>query len=598
MMLRDLCDLYDLKRESSPDDIAPRHWCQMSVGYELVLAEEGRVVSCIPLVGEDDGRARKLVVPMAYITRSGQKPVPGFLCDDAQHVFGVGKNKFRMDLRAMHEHLAREILGGLDDSGACAYLRMLKLYSGETLPEICAAVMGPDVGPGSSEKENANLKTNMVFRLQGDSRWLHERTAIANAWNRYAVEQESRFSWGACLVLGKSAPQAKLFPQVSGLIGAQSAGAALVSCNADAFSSYGQKIAAVQSISQEAAEKAGKALNYLLKDDRHHIRMGDDYICFWTDSKEAPADEYLALWLGADETRGEDAEQRDAVQAALKQLSLGMSPLRVPSSTRYYVMGIAPYQARLAVRFYQTGTLGELEQKVALFLRDTKMDGVKPCSLKKFLEQTAVQGESRNLPKSLTTSCMRTLLDGTSFPDALEREIILRTRVDRGSRTNWDMGRRAAILRACLLRKERAGRFAGSSGTERRITVALNEENENQGYLLGRLFALLDKVQADALGNVNAGIRDRYMGAASTTPARVFPQLLKMAQHHISKSEYGARIDGLVQRVISKVDDSGFPKTLSYDDQGEFYIGFYQQREALYKRSQKSTALGAAEESE
>ena len=587
MMLRDLCDLFDLKQQSDPNAIPPRYWCRMSVGFEVTVDLDGTVVSCIPLAADGAKRLPKFVVPMAYVTRSGQKPAPGFRCAEAQHVFRVGESKSRDELRQMHLSLAEEVLSGVDDDGARAYLRMLHHYGSGVLPRSCVEAMGEDAPPGSAGKDNPNLKSNIVFRLLADDTLLHDRPAIANAWNDHARSQEWQSDPGACLVLGKVAPKAKLFPQVSGLAGAQSAGAALISCNADAFSSYGQKIATVGSISQEAAEKAGGALNYVLKDDEHHMRVGDDHVCYWADSSDPAIDECLVLFFDPDGIQ-EDVKTRDAVQDALVKMSRGLPPAQVPPDTRYFVMGIAPYQARLAVRFYQVGSFGDLERNVTQFLRDTQMDGVKFCSLKRYLEQTAVQGDSKNLPKSLTTSCVRALFNGSAFPDALEREIILRMRADHGTKNLWDMGRRAAILKAYLLRKYRSGDTGCGEDTERRLTVALNEENENQGYLLGRLFALLDKVQADAIGDVNAGVRERYMGAASTTPARVFPQLLRMAQHHISKSEWGGRIDTLVQRVLSKVDDGGFPRTLSYDDQGEFYIGFYQQREALYKKSDKS----------
>lgn len=606
MILKNLCDLFDLKRQAAPDAIPPRHWCRMSVGYELTLDQDGAIVSCVPLATTEQ-RVQKLVVPMAYVTRSGQKPVPGFLCDDAQHVFGVGKNKFREELRLMHERLAEDVLSDVDDDGARAYLSMLRRYGAGVLPRQCEETMGEDVGPDSGERENPNLKSNLVFRFLSDGSILHERALIIEIWNRYAEAIEQGSEQSACLVLGKVVPRAKLFPQVSGLAGAQSAGAALVSCNADAFSSYGQKIATVGSISQEAAEKAGSALNYVLKDDSHHMRLGDDYICYWTNSSDSVTDDCLAFFFESDgigdsnaiiSSRGENIEVRDAVQEALRQMARGLPPVNIPSDTKYYVMGIAPYQSRLAVRFYQVGNFGGLERNITLFLRDTRMDGVRLYSLKRYLEQTAAHGESKNLSRSLITSSVRALLDGTAFPDSLAKEIILRTRADHGSRSPFDMGKRAAILRAYLLRKSRNAGQSVREDAERRLTVALNEENDNQGYLLGRLFALLDKVQVDALGDVNAGIRERYMSAASTTPARVFPQLLKLAQHHISKSAWGGRIDGLVQEVVSKIDNEGFPKTLSYDDQGEFYIGFYQQHEALYKKSKKSDGIAKADTAE
>jgi CRISPR-associated protein Csd1 len=581
MILSDLYDLYDLKQETDPNAMPPRHWCPMNVAYELVINADGEVLSCIPLTNDSGKLGLRLVVPMAYVSRSGQKPAPGFLCDDAQHVFGIGENKFRSTLRKMHEDLHKHVLQGVDDEGARAYLSMLEKYPTGALPEPCAEFLSSDP------------KSNMVFRLLGDSSYLQDRPGIRAAWNHYAESLEQQQESGVCLVTGKIAPRAKLFPQVTGLPGAKSSGAALVSCNADAFCSYGQKVSTAGPISAEAAEKAGAALSYVLKDSRHYVKLGDDFVCFWTNAANPVIDDCLAFYAdpdGIDENnsviaaRGEDVSVRDAVQESLRLLAKGKPPITIPPDTQYYMLGIAPYQARLSVRFFETGSLGSLQKNVQLFLNDTEMVGARYCSLREYLAQTAAQGEGKNIPKSLITSSMRALLHGTAFPETLLRDIVMRTRVDHASRKSWDMGTRAAILRACLIRKDRLLGTEQGREKERELTVALNENNTNQGYLLGRLFALLEKVQADAIGSVNAGIRDRYMGAASTTPARVFPQLLRLAQHHISKSEYGARIDRIVAQVMGSVNDQGFPRTLSYDDQGEFYIGYYQQKEALYQK--------------
>lgn len=127
--------------------------------------------------------------------------------------------------------------------------------------------------------------------------------------------------------------------------------------------------------------------------------------------------------------------------------------------------------------------------------------------------------------------------------------------------------------------------------------MSLNEDNANIGYLLGRLFAILEKAQQDAVPGANSTIRDRFIGSASATPARVFPQLLKTAQHHISKAEYGANIDRRLQEVVSRIDsENGFPATLSYDDQGQFFIGYYQQKQALYMKKATRVAVGNEEE--
>ena len=157
-------------------------------------------------------------------------------------------------------------------------------------------------------------------------------------------------------------------------------------------------------------------------------------------------------------------------------------------------------------------------------------------------------------------------------------------RVDKGynsrnGKKREAMHLRVPMLKACLLRW---ARLQHDETTERSLTVALNKDNDNKGYVLGRLFAALEKAQRDALGqNINATIRDRYIGSASTTPARVFPQLLKLAQHHISKSEYGGA-ERAIESIMSKIDgEEGFPATLSLSEQGQFYIGYYQQKAAF-----------------
>jgi CRISPR-associated protein Csd1 len=144
---------------------------------------------------------------------------------------------------------------------------------------------------------------------------------------------------------------------------------------------------------------------------------------------------------------------------------------------------------------------------------------------------------------------------------------------------------RAAGIKACLLRQ---ARIYGQIEKEGVIGMSLNEENTNSGYLLGRLFALLERAQEKALGgNLNATIRDRYFGSASATPAAVFPILLRLSQHHLSKDEYGFVIDKKIREVVNLLDgDTGFPRHLNINDQGFFMLGYYQQKQAFYSKKE------------
>lgn len=125
--------------------------------------------------------------------------------------------------------------------------------------------------------------------------------------------------------------------------------------------------------------------------------------------------------------------------------------------------------------------------------------------------------------------------------------------------------------------------------------MSLDRDEQNQGYRLGRLFAVLEKAQNDALGKVNAPLRERYIGAASARPGLVFPQLLKTAQFHVSKSaKQRPGYDVLFSRLMGEIMDgmTVFPPILSLEDQGRFMLGYYHQNNALYH---KKTADDAEE---
>lgn len=168
---------------------------------------------------------------------------------------------------------------------------------------------------------------------------------------------------------------------------------------------------------------------------------------------------------------------------------------------------------------------------------------------------------------------MRSVLTGMPYPMALYNSILTRIRADQ------EINRiRVSIIKAYLVRRFR---FYNRT-SEVVLTMSLNAENRNAGYLLGRLFALLEKAQENANPGINSTIRDRYFGTASASPGSVFPILLRLAQHHIAKAEYGRLMDRRIEGVVSLIDH--FPAHLNLEDQGQFVLGYYQQRQALFKK--------------
>ena len=176
------------------------------------------------------------------------------------------------------------------------------------------------------------------------------------------------------------------------------------------------------------------------------------------------------------------------------------------------------------------------------------------------MRQTA--RDVKDVPPLLAGAFSRSILLGTRYPQSLLSGVIRRIRADR--MINYF---RAALIKAILMRNYNL-----------EVPVMLDENRPDVGYQLGRLFAVLEKAQEDAHGKVNATIKDRYFGAASTTPQSVFPQLLRLSQHHLRKLEGGRKVNAerMLQSIIGRMEK--FPRILDLEGQGEFAIGYYHQR--------------------
>lgn len=111
----------------------------------------------------------------------------------------------------------------------------------------------------------------------------------------------------------------------------------------------------------------------------------------------------------------------------------------------------------------------------------------------------------------------------------------------------------------------------------------LDPENPSVAYRLGRLFATLEKIQEEASPGLNATIRERYYGAASSTPVAVFTTLMRLKNHHLAKLSNKGRavnFEKLLAQIMSGIDD--FPRHMPLQDQGRFAIGYYHQRQDFF----------------
>lgn len=596
MIVKELNNLYE-RYAADPEKyghMPPEGMSAEKVFWEIVLSESGELKNvrsfCHGRDGENGNEYRVMLVPRPLNERRSSNVKPYFLCDTAEYLLGLGSaKKKRNESRELHEN----ILKHCDDFAADA----VRKFFSQNLP------MGEwDAGrlEDALSFKKANNKSNLlVFYVEsstGEGSFAHERLSVIDAWDIYRAEHPESYSIGRCSVSGNKSILARVFLTVTGFPGAQPSGASLVSFNCESFCSYGETVKEhTVGISEQTAFRAGTALKMLLSNQDHKIHFGDEktpnaVFTFWSDRPAPDEDELLrTIILGPP---SEDDATVNRVQDALKSIKDG-SPFGeiLDASVRYYVLGISPNAARLSVRFFATATLGELAEHHGQYLRDIDMVNVRATSLFQLIRQCAVQGKYKNIPSTLVSPCMQAMLTGCRFPRSLLSALLSRMRADHGSyevdgKAYKITDQRVSLIKACLVRDRRLSGILVTRESE--IGMALNRDNASVGYLLGRLFAVMERAQSEALGITNATIRDKYIGSASVTPARVMPTLMHGCQNHLSdlrKKKPGLNVileKELDEIVGRKLSDNPYPGTLSMGEQGEFFIGYYQERVDLW----------------
>jgi CRISPR-associated protein Csd1 len=555
------------------------------ISYALVVAKNGSVQDVMPLVAQRGRRteATRMPVPRPVIRTSGV--AANFLWDKTAYVLGVKRdpNDKAKWVEAPREHAAfrklhEELLATSDDEGLGAVLAVLARW---TPSDVASVLRDPDI-----------LDANVVFRLDGDRGFVHDRPAAREIWAGHLASLSG--ADGLCLVTGATAPLARLHPSLKGVRGAQSSGASIVSFNLDAFTSFGKDQGLNAPVSEQAAFAYTTALNHLLRPGDHNrqrLQVGDATTVFWAEAASAAgeaaaeaAEDLFGSLLAppAEDALGEKATGR--LRAILEKVAAGR-PLQeidpaLDPGTRCFVLGLAPNASRLSVRFWQVDDLGTLVARLGEHWHDLAIEP-RPWKMApepwRLVRETAPQGKAENVPPTLAGETMRSILTGGHYPETLFASVVMRCRTDRELN-----GIRAAILKACLVRADR------KAGRKESVSVSLDTQETNAGYRLGRLFAVLESIQRTALGPVNASIRDRYYGAASATPGAVFPVLLRTAGHHLANVRKGdkTKLAGWFEREIGEIMDgigTSLPRNLAIADQGRFAIGYYHQRYGRHK---------------
>lgn len=425
----------------------------------------------------------------------------------------------------------------------------------------------------------------MSFRLHGDVDLVCQRPAVVNAALNVTADADDRLAM--CLVTGNEAPVQRLHASIKGVWGAQSSGANIVSFNARAFESYGKTERQGENapVSQAAAFAYTTALNHLLrKDSSQRIQVGDASTVFWAD--RASEFESVAADIFGEPPKDDPDQGAHAVQALFSAMQTGKHG-GLDEGNRFHVLGLAPNAARISIRFYHCLKLDELGKCIEQYFKDLELvrgqyDPQYP-SLFRLLAAVALQNKADNIPPNLGGAIIDAVFAG---PDVPYPSLWLNAAVGRCRAEQNVNYLRAAAIKACLNRQiRRASASSPNLSPEKEFTPMLDLANHNPGYRMGRLFAALEKIQEEASPGLNATIRDRYYGAASSTPVAVFTTLLRLKNAHLKKLsiERAMWFEKLLGEILNPVAD--FPKHMPLPDQGRFALGYYHQRQAFFTKT-------------
>lgn len=580
MILQALVSYYeDLKRSGK---IAVPGWEKARISFGLNLDYDGRVIGLLPLKVTPDNGKKMTEVPQLIEVPQPVKRSSGiranFLCDNSTYLLGVDeKGKPEKSIQCFEEcrKLHHKILDAVQTPAARAILGYFDTWRPALFEEY------PFL-----EDNRKELMAGANILLYVDGETVLKDKSIRQAWQENYDQSESALR-GVCSVTGKETSLANLHPTIKGVYGAQAMGTSLVSFNAPAFCSYEKEQGANASIGEYAAFAYGAALNELLRDREHVKTIGDTTVVYWVEGGEKVYQKLTCAALFGVEEEGITNQDLGAIFAKVS----GGEEVRIEEETlqmekHFYVLGLAPNAARLAVRFFHVDSFGNILKNIAAHYDRLKIvrpqnDEFEMLPIWKLMSETVNKNARDKSPSpQMAADTLQAILTGRTYPASLLNHTMLRIRAERRVTRG-----RAAIIKAYYLKNKNRD----CSEEEGVLEMELNEKSTNMPYTLGRLFAVLEQIQQTANPTINATIKDKYFNAAASTPAHIFPILINLAQKHLRKLNEGQKkyFDKQIGE-LSVVIGEEYPVRMNLPQQGAFQLGYYCQTQKRYQKKEET----------
>ncbi len=542
------------------------------IGFLIVIDKNGKFLRFEDR-RIDKKQAQKFLVKK-HVGRTSAL-IANHLYDNSGYVFGYSEkgdvtaqyNTFKEKVRSIYEHHP-------DNKDVLAVNKFYQQEQSAILSQMQKDSLWPEI-----EKNLSKKYSFFSFLIQGDTKIVAEKEELLDddSDNKPTGEQ-------VCLVSGKKGTIVEV--TTATMIPGSQAVAKLVSFQTSSgYDSYGKSKGGNAPISEESEFAYTTALNHLLRSEsRNKFMVGTRTFVFWASKSDEAGqkaeDSFFALF-GFNDNIDDPNRNIEQVRKVFKSIYTG--ELRTTSDDIFYILGLAPNSARIAVTYWAEIPIRKFAETICrhfddMEVIDTRNEKRPYMSLRNMISAVTLGGKVSDATPNLADAVVKSIFEGLPYPQTLFASCIRRVRAESGDKDRNAVNiTRAAIIKAYLNRKSR----------NQNIKVMLDKDNNNQGYLCGRLFAVLDKIQEEA--NNQHTIRERYMNSASSNPATVFAAILNLSNHHVENLKTEGRkiyFERLKQEILSKIDADGFKAQLDLQDQGRFFIGYYHQRQDFFTKNE------------
>lgn len=581
MLISALNDYYEVLAQKN--EVLPEGYDAIDISYLIELKPNGEIAKITDYREEKEeilknGKTKTKKEPKTeyFPERAGKTTINSEIIDHrSAYIFGIEeKENGNGKGREKHEkfiELNLDFTEGMTDPLILAFREFIKNWT-------------PDSAHPEIVKLGKEINKNFAFCLAGHPEdLLHNSIEIKEKWISQfkANADKSTEETAQCSISGRRDKIARLHKQVKFPKG-QSSGCSLVCFNNDSECSYGKEQSYNSNISQTVMTHYTEALTYLIQSEKNHTSIDEVTLIHWAANGDERCDEYFNVMTISDGIDSDDADNilqsfAEGVKNGVNNIDIDRFFDNLDSGVMFYIVAIKPNSSRLAIKNFSRQTFGKIADNLLQHQKDMQIGDdsklLKLWQIKK--ELISPKSSNQTVDPAGMMKILEAIINGTNYPDFFLSTIIRRVKTDNDDEKNHFIkinDTRMGIIKACINRKYRL------QGKGEPIKMALDKDNQNPAYLCGRLFSVLEDIQQKASNySLNRTIRDSYFSTASSNPAIVFPKLIALSQHHLSKLGNPVYLNSEIIEITEKMGNI-FPSNLSLTDQGIFMLGYYQQK--------------------